>query len=269
MLGSISVVRSRPSPRASRDLTVPPATPSTSAVSASDRASRYRHATTSRVPGWQRGHRREQLTAGVVGEDDGLGRGSRLARGTVFDQGELVAGAPSRRATAVPGLVGDDGEDPGPERRSRRDGCPARGGPSRTRPAPHPPRLQATPQIDVARPRMATGWKARYQRRVGIHVTLLRSASELDIVGWTALHRRILAQVEPTRTRRPNVTREAITARAHSATPTRMAIPGQAISPVPHRSPVWPRRRVGSAPRACRGSAARGSPTSAGGRSAS
>ena len=201
----------------------------------------------------QRRDRDEELTASLLGEDGGLGRGGRLTRGTIFDQGELVARAPARRATAVLRLVGHDGEDPGPKGRALTMTC-QRSVRLHERILHHVLRVSGGPADHVCDP--DGDWLVGAdQRRVGIDVTLLRSASELAIVGWTALHRPILAQVGPTRTRRANVAaRPDQGARRRAPHRPRRST----ARPTDHgRVRLWtpPRwRRVEQPPRASRGS---------------
>ena len=82
------------------------------------------------------------------------------------------------------------------------------------------------PSADHVRDPDGDGLVRAHQRRVGIHVTLLRAAGEIDVIEWTALHRQILAQVDPTRTRRLDSTRAAMAARPHSPTTARHADTG-------------------------------------------
>ena len=221
VLGSISVARRR---RGRRRAGTCRCHQQHGCVSASDRAripARRHRADERAVPRPRRGADGEPPSARTAASG-----GRAPSPRPVLDQGELVARAPTRRATAVPRLVGHDGKDP-------RSSVPSRWPPSARcaltrRLARRPPRPR-DPQIHVL-----TGWRPvgrRTSGAQGIEVTLLRSASELDVGRWTALHRPILAQVEPTRTRRatsarcdqaeaPSAAAKATTTQGKSGGPT-------------------------------------------------
>ncbi len=112
-----SSARIRPSARDSRDFTVPGRQPSAFGRLALGEVEQVAAGDHRAVALVERSERGEQLPALAAGEQRGLGRRSRVPRGPLLRGAEREARAPPGGAAAVAGLVGDDREQPRPERR--------------------------------------------------------------------------------------------------------------------------------------------------------
>ena len=131
--------------------------------------------------------RREELPAPLGAQERRLGRRDRVVRAALLGHAQHKSRAAARGPHAVPRLVGDDRQKPGPERR------------------PVAEARQRAVRLDegVLRGLLRVGVGSRYDPRgperdrlmqshdllVGLQLTALRASDELRFMWWPVLHR--------------------------------------------------------------------------------